>query len=619
MQAIFLHGQQSVPKTAKKLGVTRFLLVGLCAAAVVMPSHAMDKSGKNEPERTAAGANAPVGEAIAKPAPEVRPGLAGSFLSGRFAKQNQDLQISARYLASTLAHDPENEGLQQETMRMHLLAGNIESATVLAKKLAQNKNNDPLIASLLMLEAVKADDFARAKTTIEQAPPLGLFGLIRPVMLEWIALAEEEKKHVVNLQAAIDKAGFFAPFIYYHAGLMHDVMGNNTAAKTAYVKASSDASVTPYRVVEAIANFHERQNQMQEAQAVYDAYAKANPQSTLIPAKLVAGSLPKPLVGDAKQGLAELFFTTASILFGESATQDTFLYLRIALELRPNLPPAQLMLANLYEQMENYKQAIATYDAIPEGSVFYRRAQVRKALNYEALGQKPKALELLEMLANRYPEDATPLITKGDIERDAKNYFAAAETYSAAISRTEPLQANDWPLLYARGISYERDGEWSKAESDFKRALTLAPEQPDVLNYLAYSWLTMNKNLTKAREYLEIASAQRPDDAHIIDSVGWAYYLAGDFKTAVEHFERAISALPDDATVNEHLGDAYWRVERTTEARFQWQRALANKPEKDVAEALKVKLDKGLPAFAGVTDKPTPATVATTPARIQVQ
>lgn len=613
-------------KTAKSLGFKRFLLATACLPLLAGPAFGAPNKPKHEKERPAPAAVAPaaVGEALSKPNAELRPGLAGSFLSGRFAKHNQDLKEAARYLEQTLAHDPQNESLQQETMRMQLLAGNVEAATKLAKTLAQNKNNDPLIASLLMLEAVKADDFVTARTTIEQAPGAGLFGLIRPVMLEWIAVAEEDKKHVVDLQAAMDKAGFFAPFINYHVGLMNDVIGNTAAAKAAYTKASIDPAVTPYRVVEAIANFYARQGQTAEAQAVYDAYAKANPQSTLIPDALSANTpIPKPLVGDAKQGLAELYFTTASILFGEDATQDTFLYLRIALDLRPNLPPAQLMLANLYEQVEDYKQAIATYDTIPDGSVFYRRAQVRKALNYEALGQKPKAISVLEALAARYPNDATALITKGDMQRDAKNYEGAAETYSSAIARTEPLGAGDWPLLYARGISYERSGEWDKAEADFNRALVLQPDQPDVLNYLAYSWLTMNRNLTKAREYLETASAQRPDDAHIIDSVGWAYYLAGDFKSAVENFERAIELMPDDATVNDHLGDAYWRVGRVTEAKYQWERALTFKPDKEAAEALNAKLANGLPAFvlpAELNAKaPQPSKVATTPARVEVQ
>ena len=108
----------------------------------------------------------------------------------------------------------------------------------------------------------------------------------------------------------------------------------------------------------------------------------------------------------------------------------------------------------------------------------------------------------------------------------------------------------------------------------------------------------MNKNLVQAREYLEIASAQRPDDGHIIDSVGWAYYLAGDFKAAVGQFERAIELMPDDVTVNDHLGDAYWRVGRQVEARYQWERVLTFNPDKDMVQLLKDKIADGMPALA---------------------
>ncbi len=560
----------------------------------VQAAHADDLRAKPAKAR----ATVVAGEALAKPIPtQIRPGLAGSFLSGRFAKQNQDLTQAARYLSETLAHDPSNEDLQREAMRMYVLAGDVASAISLAHQLEKSKNNEPLVASLLMLEHVKKNDFAAAQAAINSASSEGLFGLIRPVMNEWLMVAAGEKIGIVDMQSTIDKAGFFAPFINYHTALMNDVLGNKAAAQDAYAKANIDAAVTPYRVIEAVANFQARQGKWEDAQATYDAYAAANPQSSLIPEKLTAGTSLAPLVADAKQGLAELFFTTASILFGEDSTQDTFLYLRIALDLNPNLPPAQLMLANLYEQVADYTQAIATYDKIPEGSVFSRRAQIRKALNYEALGQKEKAIALLESIASRYPSDASALITKGDMEREANKFILASETYSAAISRTEPLGASDWPLLYARGISYERSGNWNLAEADFMRALKLQPDQPDVLNYLAYSWLTMNTNLVQAREYLELASAQRPDDAHIIDSVGWAHYLNGNFKAAVEQFERAIAMMPDDPTVNDHLGDAYWRVGREVEARYQWERALSNKPDKDLTQALQEKLANGMPAF----------------------
>jgi Flp pilus assembly protein TadD len=228
-----------------------------------------------------------------------------------------------------------------------------------------------------------------------------------------------------------------------------------------------------------------------------------------------------------------------------------------------------LMLANLYEQTGDYHAAIAVYDGIRPGNVFYRRGLIRRALNYEALGEVEKALALLDQIIREYPSDQSALITKGDILREQGKYEEAAAAYTQAIERIGKLRVSNWPILYARGICYERAGDWAKAERDLLHALTLEPNQPDVLNYLAYSWLVMNKNIVRAREYLDIAVEMRPDDAHIIDSAGWAYYLSGDFNKAVEYLEKAAGIIPDDATINDHLGDAYWRVGREVEVMLQ--------------------------------------------------
>ena len=581
---------------AQTLKLARFLAV--LASATLCAQTAFSNEAPAKSAATPKPSADPVAsEPAIKPEEPIQTGVAGSFLSSRFARENKDLKQAAKYLNSSLAKDPTNLRLRGEALRFNLLAGNMDASVDLAKKLAADGENDPLIASLLMLDYVKSNDYASAKKVITAAPDTGLFGLIKPVMLQWIAIGNGEPKAPISMQAAIDKSGFFAPFITYHTALMNDVLGYKPEAEASYQKANADAAVAPYRVVQAYANYQSRNGKYTEAQQLFDNYAKMNPNSSLLPDKVAANVAPAPLVANAREGLAEVFFTTASLLFSDNSAQDTFLYLRIAMDLRPNLPPGQLMLANLYEQVGDYQQAIKTYDAIDPDTVFARRAQVRKALNYEAMGDKAKAVELLDALARKYPDDATALITKGDLLREAKDYNGAINAYSDAIKRSEPLEPSDWPLLYARGISNERGGNWDRAEADFQRALTLEPNQPDVLNYLAYSWLTMNKNTAKAREYLEIAVAARPDDPHIVDSVGWARYLAGDFKSAVDMFEKAIQLMPDDATVNEHLGDAYWRVGRETEARYQWERALTFHPDKDAEQGLRAKLEKGLGAF----------------------
>jgi Flp pilus assembly protein TadD len=116
------------------------------------------------------------------------------------------------------------------------------------------------------------------------------------------------------------------------------------------------------------------------------------------------------------------------------------------------------------------------------------------------------------------------------------------------------------------------------------------------MNYLAYAWADQGVHLEKALKMLETATALRPNDGYITDSLGWAHYKMGQYEKAVPHLEAAVELLPYDSEINDHLGDAYWRVDRKVEARFQWERAKNYAKEPDQGEAIAVKLAHGLDA-----------------------
>ncbi|MGR3466896.1 MAG: tetratricopeptide repeat protein [Shimia sp.] len=137
-------------------------------------------------------------------------------------------------------------------------------------------------------------------------------------------------------------------------------------------------------------------------------------------------------------------------------------------------------------------------------------------------------------------------------------------------------------------------GAWDAAEADFRFALTLKPDQPQVLNYLGYSLLEQDRDLEEALSLIERAVAARPNSGHILDSLGWALFRLGRYGEAVGPLEEASELLPVDPTINDHLGDAYWAVGREIEARFQWRRALSFGPEDEVAERIRLKLQLGL-------------------------
>ena len=154
---------------------------------------------------------------------------------------------------------------------------------------------------------------------------------------------------------------------------------------------------------------------------------------------------------------------------------------------------------------------------------------------------------------------------------------------------------SDWSIFFQRGIAYERLKKWELAEPNFKKALELFPDQPQVLNYLGYSWVDMNIKLEEGLAMIRKAVDLRPDDGYIVDSLGWAYYRLGRFEDAVGELERAVELRASDATINDHLGDAYWRTGRKLEAIFQWRTALSMKPEEAEVAKIKAKIKSGLP------------------------
>jgi tetratricopeptide (TPR) repeat protein len=184
----------------------------------------------------------------------------------------------------------------------------------------------------------------------------------------------------------------------------------------------------------------------------------------------------------------------------------------------------------------------------------------------------------------------------GNILRSRKLYAEAVEIYDRAIAMISQPDRRHWVYFYARGTSYERLKTWPPAEADLKKALELFPDQPLVLNYLGYSWVDQGINLDQGMQLIERAVAVKPDDGYIVDSLGWAHYMRGNYAEAVRYLERAVELRPDDPVLNDHLGDALWRVGREREARFQWDQSLSLKPEPEDALKTRRKLEQGLVA-----------------------
>ncbi|MBV6658124.1 MAG: tetratricopeptide repeat protein, partial [Devosiaceae bacterium] len=272
------------------------------------------------------------------------------------------------------------------------------------------------------------------------------------------------------------------------------------------------------------------------------------------------------------------------------------LYLNLALFAEPALDIARFGLARTYESLELWERAVDEYELVSEGHALKRSSEIRLGVLLDQLDRPEEADSHLIALIEQDPSDLEAIATLGTVLRIRREFEQASDVYTQGIETLDEPRPEHWRLFYQRAITYERTDRWPLAEADFLKALELQPEQPDVMNYLAYTWVDRGENLERSVDMLERSVELRPDSGYIVDSLGWVYFRLGRFEEAVQQLERAVILDPTQAVIHDHLGDAYWMVGRRLEARFQWSHARdLEDPFNEIdREAIQRKLQRGL-------------------------
>ncbi len=524
--------------------------------------------------------------------------LVGGYLSGRFAKSQHDIQSAAAFYGSALAHDPDNEVLIEQAFLMELSAGSYDKTSVFAEKLIELQPQHRLARMFLGLESYKKGDFDVAERHFKTASSGPIGELTAALMRAWLRVAEKNVPAALDLLEKPKQAEWAQFYLRYHRALIADIAGRTATARSSYQRVFKQDSRT-LRTTIAYARHAAHAGDRKLARSILREYdRRSSTDSHPLSAELMEEVRSKKpvalLIDNSTLGMAEVLYGLGEALTTDGGVSIGIIYLQMSLYIAPEQPLALAALAQSYETIRNYAQAIATYDLIPTGTPLQDAIDIRKALNYNLQDQPDEAKKLLEKVAERSPEDLAPLDALGNIMRARKRYDEAIVYYSRALRLIDKPEKRHWTFYYSRGTCYERTKLWPKAEADLKKALELSPEQPLALNYLGYSWIDQGRNLREGLKLIKKAVSLKPDDGYIVDSLGWAYYRLGRYDDAVAQLERAVELRPDDPVLNDHLGDALWRVGREREARFQWDQALSLDPEPAEITKIKKKLAEGL-------------------------
>lgn len=527
------------------------------------------------------------GHPRAAPLPAIAaPGPYGDYLAARFASAHADPARAAESYLRTLEQNPG----QPDLLRHAFLASTLSSRPE-AVGLARLLPRDRFAQLLLVGTEVKAGDWTAVEARARALPRVGLTDVLRPLLIAWSEQARGRTDAALRLLHPLMQEGQFRGVFALHAGLIADLAGRTPAAAQAFDLAAAGHGAPSLRLTQILASFDTRHGRQADAMRVLAQASDATPEIGLVLPALSAEAA-QPAVRNAADGIADAYVAAASSLRMQDHGEPAMLLLRLALDLRPGFSAARLLAADLTAASSQPEQARHMLNEIPPDDALAPLAGLHRAEQMLAAGDTADALHELDSLARDCKQSPLPLAEKGSVLR-AKGRFAEAVTaYDEAIARLPaPPKANDWVLVYERGVARDQAHDWPGAEADLRHALALSPDQALVLNYLGYSWADKGVHLAEAREMIDKAAQADPNDGAIVDSLGWVMLRSGDLPGAVRTLERASELMPNDATVNGHLGDAYAAAGRKLEAGYQWQRALMLHPEPGEAERLRAKLD----------------------------
>lgn len=527
-------------------------------------------------------------------------GNSGLFLNARHANNRNNFKEAGDFFVLLADKADVSPAILREAYISLSLAGRISEAGKYSDMALEKGANDFLTIVISLANAIKEQDYQKAQTILKKQKEKGYNRNFVSLLSAWVATGETDFPKAFKILDKLKSSPSFQAPLEFHTALIYDIAGKTDDAALLYEKIlGKNGEKASIRSLQLAISFYRRSGNEKRAKELLE-YYKQNPaafanlgEDFFYPANDTAP------INNAKQGIAEALLGVATNYTKGEDVSVGILFLRVVLDLDGNLIPAKILLAEVFEKQEMYEEAIALYDSLPKGDFLYFASQTSKIELLTLLERYDEALASLQQLKEAYDKKYELFIVQGDIYKAQNNYKAAAEAYSDAINQVANPDAVP-PSLYAmKGMMLGEINQWDEAEKNLLTALSKAPSDSMTLNYLGYSWLTMNKNLSQAQQMIALAVENSKNDAYIVDSFGWSFYMLGDYPMAIKILEKSLEQLPSNSIINDHLGDAYWKSGRKREALFQWIKAVKFNNEIKPQELLDIefKIEHGLDAL----------------------
>lgn len=238
---------------------------------------------------------------------------------------------------------------------------------------------------------------------------------------------------------------------------------------------------------------------------------------------------------------------------------------------------ADYYLGRIAESRQQWEKALALYNNVQSGELGFE-ARLLSAGIEARLGRLDAARSIFGILREtRAAEIARIAVAESDAHFSAG---AKLEGY-AVLDRAVEAKPDSNDLLYARALYAVRIDRVDLLERDLRTLLAREPTHVDALNALGYTLADRTDRLGEAEGYIRKALELEPNNAAILDSMGWVQYRLGRLDVALEYISRA-HALLQDSEIAAHLGEVLWATGARDRARTVWNEALSVEPDSEI-------------------------------------
>ncbi|MDC3071456.1 hypothetical protein OA046_00485 [Candidatus Pelagibacter sp.] len=519
------------------------------------------------------------------------------YFSGIVASQNENNTKALNFFNSSKILINTHDAYLERLVSSLVLENKISQAIAIVKQNKGKKNSNFFDADLLMIiDSLRRNDLDEAYTHLIKTSQLRTLNTFNSAILESL----KQYIYVFKEKKILDNKKNFGKLSIISETFQRCYLNDQKTKSYFLGLINDDGDYTRY--IFFYLSYLIENSRLDEAKKIIGDIDYIN--STLLISQgknWIESNRPEKLIEvfsckNSNDIISEFLFLISNLYSSQDDFKKSNFYLNLSYFLNPKFKFNLSLIVENHYLNEEYIKAKKILKNFEKKDKFYYWYRIKKEA--QIIAQQRNKKESLNYIVAEFSKiekiNDKILFDLANFYKNSKEYENAIKYYTKIIDNLSDSSEIIPDLLYRRGGSYERMGNYKKADQDLLYSIKLRPDDAYALNYLAYSWLERDYKIYEALEMLERAYSIESDDPYIIDSIGWAHYLNNDLLKAEKFLKRAVELMPNDPIVNDHYGDILWKLDRKIQARYFWSNVLdMDDAEKELIKNIKIKMIEG--------------------------